>query len=104
MEFNFKQLISNKEKEFKIFIKKYKEHLEETGEAKDILIKHLSGENISKQEIQIVKDQSVEIIKSMGIGIPTILLPGGLALLAFIIWLSKRYDIDILPSYLKSED
>lgn len=101
MEFNFKELISNKEKEFKIFIKKYKEHLEETGEAKDILIKYLSGENISKQEIQIVKDQSIEIIKSMGIGIPTILLPGGLALLAFIIWLSKRYDIDILPSYLK---
>ena len=103
MEFNFKELISNKEKEFKIFIKKYKEHLEETGEAKDILIKYLSGENISKQEIQIVKDQSIEIIKSMGIGIPTILLPGGLALLAFIIWLSKRYDIDILPSYLKSD-
>lgn len=101
MEFNFKELISNKEKEFKIFIKKYKEHLEETGEAKDILIKYLSGENISKQEIQIVKDQSIEIIKSMGIGIPTILLPGGLALLAFIIWLSKRYGIDILPSYLK---
>lgn len=103
MEFNFKELISNKEKEFKIFIKKYKEHLEETGEAKDILIKYLSGENISKQEIQIVKDQSIEIIKSMGIGIPTILLPGGLALLAFIIWLSKRYGIDILPSYLKSD-
>lgn len=103
MEFNFKELISNKEKEFKIFIKKYKEHLEETGEAKDILIKYLSGENISKQEIQIVKDQSIEIIKSMGIGIPTILLPGGLALLAFIIWLSKRYKMDILPNYLKTE-
>ena len=103
MEFNFKELISNKEKEFKIFIKKYKEHLEETGEAKDILIKYLSGENISKQEIQIVKDQSIEIIKSMGIGIPTILLPGGLALLAFIIWLSKKYKMDILPNYLKTE-
>jgi hypothetical protein len=103
MEFNFKELISNKEKEFKIFIKKYKEHLEETGEAKDILIKYLSGENISKQEIKIVKDQSIEIIKSMGIGIPTILLPGGLALLAFIIWLSKRYKMNILPNYLKTE-
>lgn len=104
MEFNFKELISNKEKEFKIFIKKYKDHLEETGDAREVLFKYVSGQEVTKEELQLVKDQSIEIIKSLGIGIPTILLPGGLALLAFIIWLSKKYDIDILPSYLKSED
>lgn len=103
MEINFKKLGSTKEKEFKLFIKKYKEHLEETAEVKDILFRYLSGQKISKQEIQIVKNQTIEIIKSMGIGIPTILLPGGLALLGFIIWLSKRYKIDILPSYLKTK-
>ena len=100
MEINFKKLISTKEKEFKLFIKKYKEHLEETAEVKDILFRYLSGQKISKQEIQLVKNQTIEIIKSMGIGIPTILLPGGLALLGFIIWLSKSYKIDILPNYL----
>lgn len=103
MELNFKKLISNKENEFNIFIKQYKNHLEETGEMRQIIFKYVSGEDISKEEIKLVKDQSIQIIKSMGIGIPTILLPGGLALLAFIVWLSKKYQIDILPNYLKSK-
>lgn len=102
MEINFKELISNKEKEFKIFINKYKEHLEETGEAREILFKYISGKEVSKEELSFMKEQSVQIIKSLGIGIPTILLPGGLALLAFIIWLSKKYKIDILPKYLNN--
>lgn len=104
MEFNFKELISNKEKEFKIFISKFKEHIEETQDAKDIVLKYISGQKITKSETEFIKVHSIELIKSFGIGIPTIILPGGVALLAFIMWLSKKYDINILPSYLKSED
>lgn len=101
MEFNFKQLISDKDKEFRIFISKFKDHLDETQDAKDILVKYISGKKVTEKELKFVKDQSVELIKSLGIGVPSILLPGGVALLAFIIWLSNRYNIDILPNYLK---
>ncbi len=102
MEINYKKLISNKEKEFRTFINKFKEHLEKNDEAKDILFKYISNKEVSQEEIDFMKSQSIELIKSLGIGIPTILIPGGLALLAFIIWLSKRFKIDILPSYLKN--
>lgn len=103
MQINYKKLISKKEKEFHIFINKFKEHLEKNDEAKDILVKYITGKEVSQKEIDFMKDQSIELIKSLGIGIPTILIPGGLALLAFIIWLSKRFRIDILPSYLKAD-
>ena len=102
MEINYKKLISTKEKEFRIFINKFKEHLEKNDEAKDILVKYITNKEVSQKEIEFMKSQSIELIKSLGIGIPTILIPGGLALLAFIIWLSKRFKIDILPSYLKN--
>jgi hypothetical protein len=102
MEIKFKEIISNKDKEFRIFIKKFKDHLEKNDEAKDILLRYITGKEVSEKELEFMKFQSIELIKSLGIGIPTILIPGGLALLAFIIFLSKRFKIDILPSYLKS--
>jgi hypothetical protein len=101
MEIDYRKLISTKEKEFNTFINNFKEHLEKNDEAKDILIKYITGKEVSQKEIDFMKNQSIELIKSLGIGIPTILIPGGVALLAFIIWLSKRYKINILPNYLK---
>jgi hypothetical protein len=101
MEIDYRKLISTKEKEFRTFINNFKEHLEKNDEAKDILIKYITGKEVSQKEIDFMKNQSIELIKSLGIGIPTILIPGGVALLAFIIWLSKRYKINILPNYLK---
>ena len=56
-----------------------------------------------KKEQDFFKDQVIEVIKGLGVGIPVILLPGGVLLLSFIIWLADYFDINILPKYLKKE-
>lgn len=102
-EDKFKLLIKGKKEDFKTFIIKFKKELNNTSEAKDILIRYAKGEKISKKEQVFFKEQVIEVIKGLGIGIPVILLPGGVLLLSFIIWLADYFNINILPSYLKKE-
>lgn len=102
-EDKFKTLIKGKKKDFETFIVKFKKELDNTSEAKDILIKYASGEKITKYEQVFFKEQVIEVIKGLGVGIPVIILPGGVLLLSFIIWLADYFDINILPKYLKKE-
>lgn len=100
-EQHFSQVIAGKRQEYKDFMVKLKLELENTKEAKEILIKYTKGGKISPEEQLFFKKQVLEVSKSIGLGIPILLIPGGMILLSFIIWLSKKYNIDILPSYLK---
>lgn len=89
---------------FDKFVIKFKSHIQKNKEAREILIKFLSKKELTEQEINIIKTQSFDILKSVGIGIPTILLPFGILFLYFIVHISKKLNIDILPSYLKDDN
>ncbi len=95
--------LENKQ-DFDKFIIKFKLHIQKNKEAREILIKFLSKKELTEQEINIIKTQSFDILKSVGIGIPTILLPFGILFLYFIVHISKKLNIDILPSYLKDDN
>lgn len=99
----FGGIVSNKKNEYKEFIIKFTIELNNTKEAKEVLIKYAKGLPVSDQEIVFFKKQVVEVAKGIGLGIPVVLLPGGIILLAFIVWLSNKFSIDILPSYLKQK-
>ena len=97
----FEILYKKHKKGFDIFVVKFKEHLDSNKKAREILIRHINGEKISEAEQEFFRLQIIDIIKSIGIGIPTLILPFGLALFGFAVFLCKKYNIDILPSYLK---
>ena len=100
----FKKIVSDKKEDFKEFITKFKKHLIDNKKASLVLYRYTKNEDISKEELDFFKSQTIDFLKSLGIGIPTIILPGGVLLLSFIIWLSKYFEVDILPSYLKDND
>lgn len=97
-------IYSENKQDFDKFIIKFKSHIQKNKEAREILIKFLSKKELTEQEINIIKTQSFDILKSVGIGIPTILLPFGILFLYFIVHISKKLNIDILPSYLKDDN
>lgn len=100
----FQKIISDKKEDFLIFIKKFKNHLKDNKKASLILYKYVKGDIIEENDLDFFKKQTYDFIKSIGVGIPTIILPGGILLLSFIIWLSNYFEIDILPKYLKKND
>jgi hypothetical protein len=70
-----------------------------TKEAGLIIIKHqVSGEKLSKEEKRFIKEQTYDVLKSIGIIVPFALLPGASVLIPIIVSVAKKRGIDILPS------
>jgi len=83
------------------FIERMKQEGEETSEAYKILIRYVKGEGVSKEECDKFKEQMIDVIKILGIGIPYMLIPGSSLLLALVVSIAKKYKINILPSSFK---
>lgn len=101
LKVKFNALLSTKKDEFKKFVIKLKEELNNNKKAKNILVKYINKDAVNPDEMSFLKNQCIELIKTMGIGIPVAVIPGGIALLYFIIFLSKKFNIDIIPTILK---
>jgi hypothetical protein len=56
---------------------------------------------IQKEECDKFKEQMIDVIKILGIGIPYMLIPGSSLLLALVVSIAKKYKINILPSSFK---
>lgn len=100
----FDKIYKENEIKFNTFILKFKKYISDNGKAREIMFRHIQGEYISDTESEFMKNQIIEIMKSVGIGLPTIILPFGMILLALVIYISKKLDIDILPSFLKEDN
>lgn len=83
------------------FIKRLKVESAETSEAAQILARYTKGEEVSKEEMEKFRNQMIDVIKVIGIGIPFTVIPGSSLLLPLVIAISKKYKIDILPSSFK---
>jgi hypothetical protein len=83
------------------FLKRLKQEGNETSEAAIILSRYAKGENVSKEEMDKFRNQMIDVIKVLGIGIPFTLIPGSSLLLPLVIAVAKKYNIDILPSSFK---
>lgn len=99
----FDKIYKDNENKFKVFIIKFKKYISDNGKAREIMFRHIQGQYITDIESEFMKKQIVEILKSVGIGVPTIILPFGMVLLALVVYISKKLDIDILPSFLKED-
>lgn len=88
--------------EFELKIKVFLENLSNEGdkskEALKIIQKHAKGEPITEEETLKLRVLFFDVLKMTGIGIPFILIPGASLLLPAIIIISKKYNIELLPS------
>ncbi len=100
----FEKIYKKNENKIHVFFIKFKKHIADNGKAREIIFRHIQGDEISENESEFMKHQIIEITKSVGIGLPTIILPFGILLLAFVVYISKKLDIDLLPSFLKENN
>lgn len=85
------------------FLKKAQQEIGETKEAGIILKKYASGHKLTKNEKKLIKLQTYDILKSVGIGVPFALIPGSAILLPIIIRFAKKRGIHVLPSAFESK-
>jgi hypothetical protein len=83
------------------FLQRLKQEGNETSEAAIILKRYAMGDSVSKEDMEKFRNQMVDVIKVLGIGIPFTLIPGSSLLLPLVIAVAKKYNIDILPSSFK---
>lgn len=83
------------------FLKRLKKEGNETSEAANILARYAKGEDVSKEDMEKFRNQMIDVIKVLGIGIPFTIIPGSSLLLPLVLSISKKYKIDILPSSFK---
>ena len=83
------------------FLKRIKKEGSETSEAAIILARYAKGEEVSKEDMDKFRNQMIDVLKILGIGIPFTIIPGSSLLLPLVISIAKKYNIDILPSSFK---
>jgi hypothetical protein len=83
------------------FLKRLKKEGNETSEAAIILSRYAKGEKVSKEEMEKFRNQMIDVIKVLGIGVPFTIIPGSSLLLPLVLSIAKKYNIDILPSSFK---
>ena len=83
------------------FLKRIKKEGSETSEAVIILARYAKGEEVSKEDMDKFRNQMIDVLKVLGIGIPFTIIPGSSLLLPLVISIAKKYNIDILPSSFK---
>jgi hypothetical protein len=83
------------------FLRKIKKEGSETSEAAKILKRYASGEKVSKEDMDKFRQQIVDVVKILGIGLPFTLIPGSSILLPLVVKIAKKYNIDIFPSAFK---
>ena len=83
------------------FLVKLKREGTETSEAAIILSRYAKGEKISPEDAEKFRNQMIDVIKMLGIGIPFVVIPGSTLLLPVVLSVAKKYNIDIFPSSFK---
>lgn len=88
----------------KIFLQKISQEASETKEASIILKKYIKEGKVTPEEEEKFREQLIDVLKAMGIGIPFVLIPGASLLLPLVAKISKKYKINIFPSSFKNEN
>jgi hypothetical protein len=85
-------------KAMKVFAKDLGNEAKETRQASKILVKFLAEGQVTKEEEKELKTQVYDLFKMVGIGIPFFMIPGSSLLLPFLIKISAKYGVNILPT------
>lgn len=91
-------------KAFKVFFNNLRKEASETKQASYLVVKYLKEGKLSKKEEKELKLQFYDVLKIMGVGIPFFMIPGSTVLVPFLVKLSRKLGLDIIPSSFKKEE
>lgn len=86
------------------FAKNMSSEAKETKEASMLIVKFMKEGKISAEEEKELRTQVYDLFKMVGIGIPFFMIPGSTLLLPFMIKVSKRFGVNLLPSSFTKEE
>ena len=92
------KLVVKGENALKDFWHKTKQEVSETKQAEKIFIRYVEGQPISPGEKDAMKQQSLDILKIIFIGVPLAILPGFSIVMIVLVKLSQKYNFNIFPS------
>ena len=72
-----------------IFLKDLKKEGLETSESAQILSRYATGKPVSKEDKEKFREQMIDVLKVLGIGIPFTLIPGSSLLLPLVVAIAK---------------
>ena len=104
-EFAFKlKLNSDKSaKAFKVFFNNLGNEAKETKQASYLLVRFVKEGKLSKKEEKQLKLQFYDVLKIMGLGIPFFMIPGASVLVPFLLKISIKLGLDIIPTSFKKD-
>ena len=91
-------------KALKTFFNNLRKEASETKQAGYLVVKYLKEGKLSKKEEKELKLQFYDVLKIMGVGIPFFMIPGSTVLVPFLVKLSRKLRLDIIPSSFKKEE
>lgn len=91
-------------KAFKTFFINLRKEASETKQASYLVVKYLKEGKLSKKEEKELKLQFYDVLKIMGVGIPFFMIPGSTVLVPFLVKLSRKLGLDIIPTSFKKEE
>lgn len=84
------------------FLESFKSELVKKNELRKIFLKYFRNIPITTDERETVREESLDIIKLLGMG-TIFVLPGSMLIIPFIVKMCKKYNINIVPNILKLE-
>ena len=91
-------------KAFNFFFNSLRKEAIETKQASYLVVKFLKEGKLSKKEEKELKLQFYDVLKIMGVGIPFFMIPGSTVLVPFLIKLSRKLGLDIIPTFFKKDE
>ena len=98
-----KSNIDDASKVFRIFFKNLNNEAKETKDAGKLVLKYVKKGKLTNSEEKELRLQFYDLLKIMGIGVPFVLVPGASVLVPFLIKISKKAGVDIIPSSFKKD-
>ena len=91
-------------KALKTFFNNLRKEASETKQAGYLVVKYLKEGKLSKKEEKELKLQFYDVLKIMGVGIPFFMIPGSTVLVPFLVKLSRKLGLGIIPTSFKKEE
>ncbi len=94
----FKRILKKGENSLHEFWQKSRNEIKETQQAEQIVEKYFEGKEVTREEKEILKNQTFDMAKIIFVGVPLAVIPGFSVVMILMVKAGKKYNFNILPS------
>ncbi len=81
-----------------------RQEIHQTREAEKMALKYVKGQTINEEERLAIKEQGVDILKIVFIGVPLVVIPGFSIVMILLVKIGRRFNFNVLPSAFTHKD